>query len=227
MGFILGVIQIFVLLFAITIHEASHGWAAYKLGDPTAYLQGRVTLNPIAHIDPFGTVLLPLILVIFGAPAFGWAKPVMVNPYNLKNPKRDNLWISAAGPFSNIMVAFLCLLFLIFLKSINSNVEYFLKNLLVGAITFSRGFRPLEGLALILFYGILINTYLAIFNLIPVPPLDGSGVLMGFLSDEAAQKYEKIRPFGFIIILALIYLGLLSLIIRPILFIIYSIILIS
>jgi len=227
MGFILGVIQIFVLLFAITIHEASHGWAAYKLGDPTAYLQGRVTLNPIAHIDPFGTVLLPLILVAFGAPAFGWAKPVMVNPYNLRNPKRDNLWISAAGPFSNIMVAFFCLLFLIFLKSINSNVEYFLKNLLIGNISFGAGFRPLEGLALILFYGILINTYLAIFNLIPVPPLDGSGVLMGFLSDEAAQKYEKIRPFGFIIILALIYLGLLSLIIRPILFIIYSIILIS
>ena len=103
MGFILGAIQIFVLLFAITIHEAAHGWAAYKLGDPTAYLQGRVTLNPIAHIDPFGTVLLPLILVAFGAPAFGWAKPVMVNPYNLRNPKRDNLWISAAGPFSNIM----------------------------------------------------------------------------------------------------------------------------
>lgn len=225
MGFILGVIQIFVLLFAITIHEASHGWAAYKLGDPTAYLQGRVTLNPIAHIDPFGTVLLPLILVAFGAPAFGWAKPVMVNPYNLRNPKRDNLWISAAGPFSNIAVAFLCLVSLIILKSINSNVEYFIRDLLFGRIAFTPGFRPLEGLALILFYGILINTYLAIFNLIPIPPLDGSGVLMGFLSDEAVQKYEKIRPFGFIIILALIYLGLLSLIIKPILFIIYSIIL--
>ncbi|MCP2605092.1 site-2 protease family protein [Candidatus Aminicenantes bacterium AH-873-B07] len=227
MSFIIGIIQIFVLLFAITVHEASHGWAAHKLGDPTAYIQGRVTLNPIAHIDPFGTIILPILLYFFGAPVFGWAKPVIVNPYNLRNPKRDNLWISAAGPFSNITVAFFCLLFLVFLKSINTNIEYFLKNLLMGNLIFSPGFRPLEGLTLILFYGILINTYLAVFNLIPIPPLDGSGVLMGFLSDEAVQKYEKIRPFGFIIILVLIYLGLLSLIIRPILFIIYTIILIS
>jgi Zn-dependent protease len=224
MSIALGIIQIFVLLFAITIHEASHGWSAYKLGDPTAYLQGRVTLNPIAHIDPLGTIILPLLLIAFGAPAFGWAKPVMVNPYNLKNPRRDNLWISAAGPLSNLTAAFLCLILIVFLKAINPNVQYFLKNIIFGRLVFSPGFHPLEGIALLLFYGALINTYLAVFNLIPIPPLDGSGVLMGLLSDEAAQKYEKIRPYGFIIILALIYLGLLSLIIRPILLIIYTII---
>src|SRR4030042_4307209 len=104
------IISLFVLLFAITVHEAAHGWAAAKFGDLTAQSMGRVTLNPIAHIDPIGTVLLPLLLVIAGAPPFGWAKPVPVNPFNLRNPRRDNLWISAAGPISNILAAAFSLL---------------------------------------------------------------------------------------------------------------------
>jgi Zn-dependent protease len=218
------VIMVFVLLFAVTVHEASHGWAANKLGDPTAHNLGRITLNPLAHIDPLGTILFPLILLLIGAPPFGWAKPVPVNPLNLRNPRRDNLWISAAGPASNLTVAALALIFILLLKLSNPNVEYFLRSFLLGRGGLPRGFHPLEGLALILFYGALINTYLAVFNLIPVPPLDGSGVLMGLLSNEAAQKYDRIRPFGFIIILALIYLGLLQIIIRPIQFFIYTIV---
>lgn len=218
------VIMVFVLLFAVTVHEASHGWAANKLGDPTAHNLGRITLNPLAHIDPLGTILFPLILLLIGAPPFGWAKPVPVNPLNLRNPRRDNLWISAAGPASNLTVAALALIFILLLKLSNPNVEYFLRSFLLGRGGLPRGFYPLEGLALILFYGALINTYLAVFNLIPVPPLDGSGVLMGLLSNEAAQKYDRIRPFGFIIILALIYLGLLQIIIRPIQFFIYTIV---
>ena len=103
-------ISLFVILFAITIHEAAHGWAANRLGDPTAQMLGRVTLNPIPHIDPIGTVLLPAMLVIMGAPPFGWAKPVPVNPLNLKNPKKDNLYISAAGPIANFAVAFLAII---------------------------------------------------------------------------------------------------------------------
>ncbi len=210
------IVSLFVLLFAITIHEASHGWAAAKFGDFTAKSMGRVSLNPIAHIDPIGTVLLPLLLAITRLPVFGWAKPVPVNPFNLRNPRRDNLWISAAGPAANLTAAAICLVSIVVLRLINPGIVVFLGNHLSGWGSLPRGFYPLEGLVLILFFGVQINTYLAVFNLIPVPPLDGSGVLMGLLSDEAAQRYDRLRPFGFIIVMALIYMGLLQVIIRPI-----------
>lgn len=210
------IIMGFALLFAITVHEASHGWAANKLGDPTALNLGRVTLNPIAHIDPIGTIIFPLILILMGAPPFGWAKPVPVNPLNLRNPRRDNLWISAAGPASNLSVAAISLIVIVILKLINPNVGYFLRVSLLGTSGLPKGFYPLEGLALILYFIVYINCLLAVFNLIPIPPLDGSGILMGFLSDEAAQRYDRIRPFGFIILLALIYLGLLRIVMLPI-----------
>jgi Zn-dependent protease len=224
MNIITLVISLFVLLFAITIHEAAHGWAASKFGDDTARSMGRVTLNPIAHIDPFGTVLLPLLLVIMKAPPFGWAKPVPVNPFNLRNPRRDNLWISAAGPMANILAAVFSLLAIILIKLASPNVSVFLRNFLVGRGGLPHGFHPLEGLAIILFYGVLVNTYLFVFNLIPVPPLDGSGVLMGLLSEGAAQKYDRLRPYGFLIVVGMIYMGVLSFIIRPIEIIIYTLI---
>jgi Zn-dependent protease len=213
MSIITIVISLFVLLFAITVHEASHGWVAKRMGDPTAYNLGRVTLNPIAHIDPIGTILLPVVLVLLRFPAFGWAKPVPVNPFNLKDYRRDNLWISAAGPVANMAVALGSLSVIVILKLLSPEVNRFVK---FGLGALPKGLHPLEGLTLILFYAVWINMYLAVFNLIPIPPLDGSGVLMGLLSHEAAQKYERIRPFGFIIVLALIYMGFLDLITKPI-----------
>jgi Zn-dependent protease len=212
MSIITIVISLFVLLFAITVHEASHGWVANRMGDPTAYNLGRVSLNPLAHIDPIGTILLPVVLVLLRFPAFGWAKPVPVNPFNLKNYRRDNLWISAAGPVSNMLVALGSLTVIVILKLLSPEVDRFVK---FGLGALPKGLHPLEGLTLILFYAVWINMYLAVFNLIPIPPLDGSGVLMGLLSSEAAQKYERIRPFGFIIVLALIYMGFLDLITKP------------
>jgi len=209
------VISLFAFLFAITIHEASHAWTASRFGDPTAAAMGRVSLNPLAHIDPFGTVLLPLILVIIGAPAFGWAKPVMVNPRNLRNPRRDNLWISISGPAANLAAAAGSLALILLMKALNPGTSAFLRSFVIERQPFPRGFYPLEGLALILFYAVLVNTYLAVFNLIPVPPLDGSGVLAGLLSDRAAAKYDRLRPYGFFIVVALISVGVLDIIIRP------------
>ncbi len=219
------IIMGFALLFAITVHEASHGWAANKLGDPTAYSLGRVTLNPIAHIDPIGTIIFPIILVVIRSPfLFGWAKPVPVNPLNLKNPRRDNLLISAAGPASNLGIGAISLIIIVILKLVNPNVVYFLRaNILPGG-GLSQGFFLPGILALLLYYFAFINCLLAVFNLIPIPPLDGSGILMGFLSEEAIQKYERIRPFGFLIILALMYLGLFRIIMYPFVLIIHTIV---
>jgi Zn-dependent protease len=211
------VISLFALLFAITIHEASHAWVALKKGDPTAASMGRVSLNPLAHIDPIGTVLLPLLLVISGAPAFGWAKPVMVNPRNLRHPRRDNLWISLAGPTANMTAAIVSLVLILLVKAVRPNITVFLAGFLTRQQQLPAGVYPLEGLVLILFYLVVVNTYLAVFNLIPVPPLDGSGVLGGLLSYRAAAAYDRIRPYGFIIVLALILVGVLDVIIRPIL----------
>lgn len=194
-----GIISIFVILFAITVHEASHGWAALKMGDPTAYHMGRITLNPIPHIDPIGTILLPAMLIIMGAPPFGWAKPVPVNPLNLKDPRRDNLIISIAGPASNIAVAIVAFIILKIILNLNPSLFY------------EGGFaRLLSPIIQVLYLTILINVILAFFNLIPIPPLDGSGVVMGLISEEAAQKYEQIRPYGFFILILLMMTGLIG-----------------
>jgi Zn-dependent protease len=185
------------------------------MGDPTAYDLGRVSLNPLVHIDPIGTVVLPLMLVLIGAPAFGWAKPVPVNPYNLRHPRRDNLVISAAGPAANLLTSIGAMVLLLVLKFTVPGVRAFLQSPALFRAILPQGFYPLQGLALILYFAVIINIYLAVFNMIPVPPLDGSGILLGVLSEKAAARYDKLRPYGFFVVLALLYLNVLDIIILP------------
>jgi Zn-dependent protease len=183
------VIQFAVVLFAISVHESAHAWAADKCGDPTAKLQGRISLNPIAHIDLFGTIIFPILLAVVGAPVFGWAKPVMVNPYNFRNRRRDGMLVSAAGPVSNILVSLAVILVLMaFFQPLMSASNPTLL-LLIKIAT----------------YLLMINIFLAVFNLIPIPPLDGSGILEGLLKGEALAWYERIKPYGFFILILIIY----------------------
>jgi Zn-dependent protease len=173
------------ILFAVTIHEFSHGWVADRLGDPTARLAGRLTLNPIKHLDLVGTLVFVITRMI------GWAKPVPVNPYNLKDPRRDMLWVSLAGPGSNLLVA---------LGS--AAVFHLLKGTMLSESTGAALItKPLFSMTLI---SIMINVALAIFNLIPIPPLDGSKILMGLLPPAQAASYAKLEPYGFIILILLI-----------------------
>ena len=188
------IIQIIIFFSAIIIHEYSHGWVAYKLGDPTAKYAGRLTLNPLAHIDPIGTLILPITLRLMGSPiVFGWAKPVPVNFRNLKNPKRDMIWVGLAGPAANFIFAIILSLVL------KIKVHFLI-------------YQILE-------LGILINLVLAIFNLIPIPPLDGSRILIGLLPHEYALRYSKIEPYGFLIVIFLLSIGLFNKLILPILII--------
>jgi Zn-dependent protease len=198
-------VQAFGIFFAITVHEAAHAWTANRLGDPTAAALGRASLNPLVHIDLFGTILFPLLLIIFKQPVFGWAKPVPYNPYNLRHPRKDGLWISFAGPIANIATAAAAVVVFRVLRLFGARVTD------VSALT-----RPLEGLGVILLFTALINISLAVFNLIPIPPLDGSGILAGLLTDKGAARFERIRPYGFLILIALMYTNALTFVFAPV-----------
>ena len=184
---------------AVIIHEYSHGWMALRLGDDTALKSGRLSLNPLVHIDPVGTVLLPLLLLAVGFIPFGWAKPVPINPYNFNDQKKDVALVSFAGPVANLILATIAALLLRLGGVIPS------KTILLGAT--QEIFNPFINF---LFYLILVNLFLGFFNLIPIPPLDGSKILSAYLPRNINWKYKKIAPYGILIIFILLYFNILG-----------------
>ncbi|MDI6727321.1 MAG: site-2 protease family protein [Thermodesulfovibrionales bacterium] len=194
------------ILIAIILHEVAHGFIANKLGDPTAKMLGRLTLNPIAHIDMFGTILMPLLLFIFtnGQFLFGYAKPVPINPYNFKNPKRDMAISAAGGPAINILLAILSVLLI---KYAVVPASAFVSDDVIAKV--------IKPLVMMLTASVTINVILASFNLIPIPPLDGGRVLMGLLPHRQANALGRLEPFGMIIVLILVMTGIAGYIIMP------------
>lgn len=194
-------VSIVPLLFAITLHEVGHGYMAYVLGDPTAKMMGRLSLNPIRHIDPVGTVILPLglLLISGGTMMFGWAKPVPVDARNFKNLRRDEALVSFAGPGANLLMAIFWAIFL----GIGHNMQ-------------TSGETLANGLSAMAEYGVLINLFLMVLNLMPLPPLDGGHLVAAALPPRMAMNYNRIAPYGIPILVVLIATGILGKIVYPI-----------
>ena len=198
-------VQVFVtflvLLFSLTVHETAHAWTSDRLGDPTARLLGRISLNPAVHIDPIGTIVFPLIALLTNVPVLGWAKPVPVNITRLRgNWKRKYMLIAAAGPASNLVLALVAALVL---------------RALPGTTLEPTVDAALAPLILFLRLAVYLNVVLAVFNMVPVPPLDGGNVVAGLLRGPVGDMYERLRPYGFLILYGLMFTGLLTTIISP------------
>lgn len=205
--------QLIAFLFAISVHESAHAWTANRCGDPTARMLGRITLNPIKHIDPFGTIILPLIAMLTHFPVIGWAKPTPVDPRNFKRPVLDDVLTSIAGPISNFIVATGATIVLAMIAVVVPGGRMVVQGALQGMAVGNSIFVPA---CLLLFAFLEINVLLAVFNLIPVPPLDGSHVLRHFLSDSVRRVYDMVGMFG---LMALVFFGgnFLMALIRPVL----------
>ena len=193
-----------VFLFSLSLHEAAHAWTAERFGDSTGRNLGRITLNPIPHIDPLGTLIFPAIGYFTGGVMFGWAKPVPWNPRNVKDRRMADIWISAAGPISNV----LALIGFVILYKLFGLYESAGLGFLGSSVV------PLFKMCLI---GVQLNVILAVFNMLPIPPLDGSWILPHFLPRGVAQAYEQIRPYGFLILLVCMSLGVFQVVLLPVL----------
>jgi len=193
------VIQIAVLLFAVSFHESAHGWVALRCGDTTARDLGRITMNPVRHIDPIGSLLFPLMLAFAGLPIFGWAKPVPISLRGVPNPRKANLLISAAGPLSNLLLAFGSAVLVVVLHPQVTDKKDLLYPIL-----------------LIAFLSVVVNVSLAVFNLIPIPPLDGFGVVESLVPPAAIPAVIWLRRYGFLILIAAMYTGVLGFIMNPV-----------
>ena len=200
-------ISLIVLLFSLTVHETAHAWTADRLGDPTARRLGRVSLNPLVHIDIIGTVVFPLIAAVTGVPLIGWAKPVPVNIRQLRHPRRDYVLVAAAGPISNLLLALVA--------------SIALRTLTVAPVTLGEP-NVSAPIATFLAQMKLINVLLAVFNMIPIPPLDGGNVLAGLLPRGLLPAFNSIRPYGFLLLYVLMATGGLSSLVSPPAYFIYS-----
>jgi Zn-dependent protease len=183
------------VIFAITVHEAAHGYVAKHFGDMTAYAEGRISFNPLRHIDPIGTILVPILTMLAGGILFGWAKPVPVNFSRLRRPKQDMLWVAAAGPASNLVMAILWGFALKFATAVPESFT-----------------MPLSLMAQA---GITINVVLMVLNLLPLPPLDGGRIAVSLLPRPAAYRFARVEPYGMVILLVLMFLGILGRILGP------------
>jgi Zn-dependent protease len=196
--------QVIVLVLAFSVHESAHAYVAKRLGDPTAYMLGRVTLNPLKHLDPWGSVAMPLMSLYFGGFLIGWAKPCPVTLRNFKNVRRDDILTSLAGPASNLAMATLALILLVIFKHAGGGPSVFGAMAMADHVAdFDPSGLRLFPLALLLYYGVLINLLLFVFNLFPVPPLDGSHVLRNFLPYRLEQMYDRIGMWGLVLIFLL------------------------
>jgi len=199
LGYVVVIFQVVVFLFAISAHEAAHAYVAWRCGDPTARMLGRVTLNPIKHIEIFGTVIMPVICIVIGAPIFGWAKPTPVNTRNFGTKiVRNDVLTSLAGPASNFLIATIAVVLLVLIAIAAPNGRNIVGANLMG-MAINTG-SPVEAIALLLYQAMFINVLLAVFNCIPVPPLDGSHVIRHFLSASALRIYDMVGQFGILII---------------------------
>jgi Zn-dependent protease len=198
--FVLILFQVVALVFAFSVHECAHAWTAWRLGDPTARMLGRVTLNPIKHLDLWGSVLMPLIALVYRWPLLGWAKPTPVTPRNFKNYTRDDIIVTIAGPISNLLLATVALILLLVIKHAVPGGAVAVLTAMAVAVRYpgvsTENLSALFPIALLLYFIILINLLLFVFNLVPFPPLDGSRILRHFLPYNALQVYDRLGFFA-------------------------------